>query len=476
MNLFYGIAIGIVVLNIIFSFSLIFIERKDPTTTWAWLLILLVFPGAGFIVYLMFGQNLSRQKIFNEKIISDEKKRMASSQDQMKFSEHNGGDRFSDIQKMNFNNCGAKYTINNAVDVYTNGEDKFKQLIEDIRNAKNYIHVEYYIFKKDILGKQIIDELTKKAKEGLEVRLIVDAMGSRMLTKKTLKKYIRAGGKFSLFFPGILPHVNTRINYRNHRKIVIVDGIYGYVGGFNVGKEYINKDPEFGFWRDTHVRIKGDAVDDLNERFLLDWCYASEEEINDYSKYMHNRKDDCGDVCMQIVTSGPDHKEEYIKNAYIKIINNAKKNVYLETPYFVPDAPVLEALRISALSGVDVRIIIPGKADHFFMKWAASSYIGELLDAGVRIYSYNNGFIHAKTIVSDSGVMSIGTANMDIRSFKLNFEVNAFIYDDRIAIDGENQFRKDMEFSEEITKEVYNNRKLLLRIEESLIRLVSPIL
>ena len=476
MHIVYWIAIGVVVLNIIFSFSLIFIERKDPTTTWAWLLILLVLPGIGFIGYLMFGQNLSRQKIFKDKIISDEKKRMSSSKDSVIFSEHSGGERFSDIQKMNFNNSGAKYTTNNSVDVYTNGEDKFKQLIEDINNAKTYIHVEYYIFKKDILGKRIIDALTKKAEEGLEVRLLVDAMGSRRLTRKVLKKYINAGGKFSLFFPGILPHVNTRINYRNHRKIVVIDGVYGYVGGFNVGKEYINKDPEFGFWRDTHIRIKGDAVDDLNERFLLDWCYASCEEIADYSQYISDFKNDCGDVCMQIVTSGPDHKEEYIKNAYIKIINNAKKNVYLETPYFVPDAPVLEALRISALSGVDVRIIIPGKADHFFMKWAASSYIGELLEAGVKVYSYNNGFIHAKTIVSDSGVMSIGTANMDIRSFKLNFEVNAFIYDDRIAIDGEEQFRKDIEFSQEITKETYNNRKLLLRIEESLIRLLSPIL
>ncbi|MGN0143707.1 MAG: cardiolipin synthase, partial [Clostridium sp.] len=466
MDFIYGIGIGIVVLNIIFSFFLIFIERKDPTTTWAWLLILLVLPGVGFIVYLMFGQNLSRQKIFKDKIVYDEKKRKSLiNEEKILLLEHNGGDKFSDLQKMNFNNSGAKYTINNTVNVYTNGEDKFNQLLEDIKNAKNYIHVEYYIFRKDLLGKKIIDELTKKAKEGLEVRLLVDAMGSRTLTKRTLKHYIEAGGKFSLFFPGILPHVNTRINYRNHRKIVVIDGVYGYVGGFNVGKEYINRDPEFGFWRDTHIRINGDAVNDLNERFLLDWCYASGEKITDYDKYVHEDKNDSGDVCMQIVTSGPDHKEEYIKNAYLKIINNAKKNVYLETPYFVPDEPVLEALRISALSGVDVRIIIPGKADHFFMKWAASSYIGELLEAGVRIYSYNNGFIHAKTIVSDSGVMSIGTANMDIRSFKLNFEVNAFIYDDRIAIDGENQFRKDMEFSEEITKEIYNNRKLSLRIK-----------
>lgn len=476
MNLLYWIAFAIIIMNIISSLSLIFIERKDPTTTWAWLLILLVLPGLGFIVYLLLGQNLSRQKIFKDKIISDEKKRMAGNQDKLLSSEHSGRGNFSDIQKMNFNNSGAKCTLNNSVNVYINGEEKFKQLLEDIKNAKSYIHIEYYIFKKDILGKRIIEELTKKAKEGLEVRLLVDAMGSRMLTKKTLRQYIEAGGKFSLFFPGILPHVNTRINYRNHRKIVVIDGVYGYVGGFNVGKEYINKDPEFGFWRDTHVRITGNAVDDLNERFLLDWCYASEEEITDYDKYSNRCRDNQGDVCMQIVTSGPDHKEEYIKNAYIKIINNAKKNVYLETPYFVPDAAILEALRISALSGVDVRIIIPGKADHFFMKWAASSYIGELLEAGVKVYYYRNGFIHAKTIVSDSGVMSIGTANMDIRSFRLNFEVNAFIYDDRVALVGEDQFRKDMKLSEEIMKEKYNNRSRRLKIQESLIRLLSPIL
>jgi cardiolipin synthase len=176
------------------------------------------------------------------------------------------------------------------------------------------------------------------------------------------------------------------------------------------------------------------------------------------------------------VTSGPDHKEQYIRNAYIKLINNAKENLYLETPYLVPDSPILESLKISALSGVDVRIIIPGKPDHFFMQWAASSYIGELLEAGIKIYNYQNGFIHAKTIVADSTVMSIGTANMDIRSFKLNFEVNAFIFDDRIAKEGEEQFIKDMKASKEMTKEIYNNRSIAIRIKESIIRLLSPIL
>ena len=477
MNILLGLSVVFLLLNIFFSFSLIFIERKDPTTTWAWLLILLVLPGLGFMIYIMFGQNLSRQKIFKEKIRVDEHKRKNINDKYEKdIHQHDGGERFSDLKKMNFNHSGAKYTTNNNANVYVNGEDKFKKLIEDIKNAKRYIHIEYYIFKNDMIGKIVINELTKKAEDGLEVRLLVDSMGSRKLTKKAIKKYSDAGGKYSIFFPGIVPHINTRVNYRNHRKIVVIDGEYGYVGGFNVGKEYISKDPEVGYWRDTHVRIQGEAVDDLNERFLLDWCYAADEEIEDYDKYSSKSNKDVGDVGIQIVTSGPDHKEQYIRNAYIKLINNAKENVYLETPYLVPDSPILESLKISALSGVDVRIIIPGKPDHFFMQWAASSYIGELLEAGIKIYNYQKGFIHAKTIVADSAVMSIGTANMDIRSFKLNFEVNAFIFDDRIAKDGQAQFMKDIQNSEEITKEIYDNRSVVVRIKESLIRLVSPIL
>lgn len=477
MDIIFGLGVVILLLNIIFSLSLIFIERKDPTTTWAWLLIMMILPGLGFIIYLLLGQNLSREKMFKEKKQFDEIRRKdLNNQYYSENHEHDGGEKFFDLRKMNFNHSGAKYTTNNSIDIYINGEEKFRQLIEDIKNAKEYIHVEYYIFRNDILGKVIIEELTKKAESGLEVRFLVDSMGSHTLTKKALKKYIAAGGKFSIFFPGILPHINTRINYRNHRKIVVIDGRYGYVGGFNVGKEYINKDKKVGFWRDTHVRIEGEAVNDLNERFLLDWCYASEEVIDNYEKYIIKDRGEVGDIGIQIVTSGPDHKEEYIKNSYIKIINNAKENLYLETPYLVPDIPMLEALRLSALSGVDVRIIIPGNPDHFFMQWAASSYIGELLEAGIKIYSYQNGFIHSKMIVADSTVVSIGTANMDIRSFKLNFEVNALIYDDRVATQMELQFLEDIKDSEEITREIYDGRSINLKIKESLIRLLSPIL
>ncbi|MGL5152417.1 MAG: cardiolipin synthase [Clostridium sp.] len=464
-------------INILFSFSLIFIERKDPTTTWAWLLIFVMLPGVGFVIYMLLGQNFSRQKIFKQKRVIDQAKRRELSKRFSKtdLGEHRNVD-YVDLIRMNYNNSGAAYTSNNNVKTYIDGEEKLKQLLIDLEGAKKYINIQYYIFKKDLMGKPIVELLEKKLQEGVEVRLLVDSMGSRTITKHKLKKYLKYGGKFSIFFPGILPHINTRINYRNHRKIVVIDGEIGYTGGFNIGSEYINKDKKVGYWRDTHVRIEGEAVKGLNERFLLDWCHASEEDIEDFDTFDPIEKKEYGDVGVQVVTSGPDHNEEYIKNAYMKMINNAKRNLFLTTPYFVPDEPILEALKISALSGVDVRLIIPGKPDHRFMMWAASSYIGELLSCGVKVYYYMDGFVHAKTIVVDSSVVTIGTANMDIRSFKLNFEVNAFIYDDRVAVEAEKQFIKDMERSIEITTENYINRSKWLKIKESIIRLVAPIL
>ena len=471
------IGLAIIVFNIICSFSLIFIERKEPTTTWAWLLIMLLLPGVGFLIYLLLGQNLSRERLFKAKKIIDKNKRLEICKEWEKTSKNShSSNAYFDLIKMNFNHSGAKYTTNNKVKTYYNGQDKFKDLITDLRNAKKFINIEYYIFRNDKIGKQFSNILEQKAKEGVEVRFLVDSMGSYKLTKRSLKKYLINGGKFAIFFPGILPHINTRINYRNHRKIVVIDGLYGYTGGFNVGDEYLGKDKSIGYWRDTNIRIEGEAVNDLTDRFLLDWCYAAKEDIEDLEVYHNKVHETKGDIGIQIVTSGPDHNEEYIKNSYLKMINNAKKNVYLETPYLVPDASMGEALKISALSGVDVRIIIPGKPDHFFMEWAASAYIEELLEAGVKVYKYNNGFIHAKTIAADSQVSTVGTANMDMRSFSLNFEVNAFIYDDRVTKNLEEQFLKDIEDCYIVKYEEFLNRGKIIKIKESLIRLIAPIL
>ena len=476
MQFYIAVAILLMLVNMISVFSLIFIERKDPTTTWAWLLILLLIPGVGFIVYLLLGQNLSRQKIFREKKIID--KTRAAGLEEMQ--EIHGikmelQDEYSDLILMNYNQCGSIYTTGNEVKTYISGEKKFQDLIKDIRSAKSFIHIEYYIFRFDDLGKAIIDELKSKVDEDVEVRLLVDGMGSKNLKQKEIRYIKSLGIKFSNFFPGAFPRINTRINYRNHRKIVIIDGEIGYVGGFNVGNEYVNRGHQFKFWRDTHLKVKGQAVNELNKRFILDWDYASNENFDNIIKYFPKPKE-YGRVGMQIVSSGPDHMDEYIKIAYMKIINNARKYVYIQTPYLVPDEPILEALRISALSGVDVRIIVPDKPDHFFMEWVLSANIANLIDYGVKIYRYNNGFIHSKTIVSDDIVSSIGTANMDNRSFRLNFEVNAFIYDGVVAKEQSKIFLNDQKFSTFVTKEAYEKRSRVLRIKESLIKLVSPIL
>ncbi|VYU34866.1 cardiolipin synthase [Clostridium tertium] len=463
------------VISILSAISLIFIERKEPNTTWAWLLILFVLPGVGFIIYLIFGQNLSRQKIFREKKVVDEKKSKVLMEKFKEEKEKGASSEFMELVRMNYTHSGALYTEGNSLTTFIDGEKKFEALINDIRDAKEFIHIEYYIFRMDNLGKTLIDELSKKVKEGVEVRFVVDAMGSKSIRNKDIK-YIRSLGiKFNIFFPGILPLINIRLNFRNHRKIVVIDGEVGYVGGFNVGDEYVNKGDQFDYWRDTHIRIKGKAVNELNKRFILDWDYASEGELKNYDKYF-KLQEDSGNIGIQIVSSGPDHKEEYIKNAYMKIINNAKESVYIQTPYLVPDEPMKEALKIAALSGIDVRIMVPGKPDHFFMKWILSANMGDLMEWGVKFYTYQKGFIHSKTIVSDGKVCSIGTANLDIRSFQLNFEINAIIYDDKFSKEQEDIFIKDIEDCKLVTMEEYENRSRALKIKEALIRLVAPIL
>lgn len=477
MEIFILIFAIVLIINVTCSFSIIFIERKEPSTTWAWLLVLLILPGIGFIFYLLFGQNFSRERLFKEKKKLDkEKRKEVLGQIEKEYKDLDENNNFVDLIKMNYNNSGSKLMLNNEVDLYFDGKDKFKQLIYDLEHAEKYIHIQYYIIRKDKLGRKIISILEKKVKEGVQVRFLVDSMGGYTLTKRFLKNFINNGGKFEIFFPGILPHVNTRINYRNHRKIVIIDGKYGYTGGFNVGDEYISEDKKIGYWRDTHIRIQGEAVNPLNDRFLMDWCYASGEEIEHFSDFYLQEPYTLGDKAIQIVTSGPDHNEEYIKNALFKLINNTKEKIYIETPYFVLDESMLESIKISAMSGVDVRIVIPKKPDHIFMKWIAYSYLEELLEAGVKVYAYNKGFIHAKTMVSDGYVSTVGTANMDIRSFSLNFEVNAFIYNKEVADKLERQFMIDIEDSDQITFNTFKKRSRRERVMESIMRLFAPIL
>ncbi len=477
-----AILLGVLfVLNVAFAAVVIFLERKDAGATWAWLMVLLFIPLLGFIMYLIFGQNLSRKHLFEwedinkigiEGLIAEQIKHLKNHE--FPFREE-ATYKHQDLIYMHLINNGAVLTQENSVDIFTDGKEKFDSLLADIDKAENHIHLQYYILKKDKLGKGIVDKLTEKAKQGVRVRILYDEMGSRGTRKKFFREFIAAGGEVEVFFPSRIPFINPRINYRNHRKLVIIDGKVGYVGGFNIGDEYLGLNKRFGYWRDTHLRIIGRAALAMQTRFILDWNQASRYKISYNNRYFPQHHFE-GNAGIQIVTSGPDSEWEQIKNGYIKLITSAKKSIFIQTPYFVPDASLLDSLRIAALSGIDVRIMIPNKPDHMFVYWATFSYIGELLKAGARIFIYENGFIHAKTIVVDDELSSVGTANIDVRSFRLNFEVNAFIYDRLISKNLGDIFENDLHLSRELTIEEYQKRTVKIRLKESVSRLLSPIL
>ena len=322
----------------------------------------------------------------------------------------------------------------------------------------------------------MLHELEKKAEEGIEVKMLYDDMGSRDLRKKDLKKFRQKGGQAESFFPSKLPLINLRMNNRNHRKIVVIDGTIGYVGGFNVGDEYIGKSKKFGYWRDTHLRIKGDAVNALQLRFILDWNSQSTRDNLTYESRYFPDVDSGGTIGIQIASSGPDEDWEQIKYGYLKMISSAKESIYIQSPYFIPDQAFLDSIKIAALGGVDVNIMVPNKRDHPFVYWATLKNVASLLEAGVNVYHYDNGFLHSKTLVIDDEVASVGTANMDNRSFTLNFEVNAFIYDEGVARSLKQAFINDMKLSNKLTSEEYAKRNLLVKFKEGISQLLSPIL
>lgn len=481
MNLLPILLIVLIVLNITFGFALIFLERKDPAATWAWLMVLTLIPFVGFILYLLLGQNLKKQKIFDTKT-EDDKILYRQSLKQIKELETCKEDNsckfdslYQDSIQMHLLSSHAVYTNNNHVDIFTDGKDKFNQLLKDINGAKNHIHLLYYIIKNDNLSNRVLDAVTEKAKEGVKVRLLFDSLGSRRLSKSQINKFEKAGGELSIFFPAKIPILSLRINYRNHRKIAIIDGNCGYVGGFNIGDEYLGLDKKFGYWRDNHLRIEGNAVKSMQMRFVSDWNHSSHNKINYHETYYPSIRLK-GNTGIQIVSSGPDSDEMYIKYGYLKMIMSAKKNIYIQTPYFVPDQSFIDALKIAALSGVDVNIMIPNKPDHIFIYWASYSYIGELLKSGVKAYTYEGGFLHAKTVIIDEQISSVGTANIDIRSFKLNFEINAFVYDETVASSLTYFFKEDLKKCKNMTTERYNERSMIIKIKESIARLLSPIL
>lgn len=485
----------LIYINLVLSVIIVFFQRRDPKTVWTWLLALYFVPVFGILIYLLFGQDMRKDKLFRVKEVEDRMRYSIKSQEE--FLKQNDirlmsslSRDYEDLVVYNLETSGSVLTVDNSIEIFTDGEEKFKDLRTELSKADHFIHMQYYIIKDDEVFDSIIPVLIERAQAGVEVRILCDGMGGRFMAKEKWRRLKENGVKVGIFFPPILGRLQLRVNYRNHRKIVVIDNQIGYVGGFNIGREYISKDPKFGYWRDTHLKIEGGSVLSLQIRFALDWNYATGENLFKNMKYFCEEEDGSCLECygidetwevekrlgIQIIASGPDARSRQIRDNYIRLFAKARDHIYIQTPYFVPDDAVLSTLKIAARSGVDVRLMIPCKPDHPFVYWATYSYVGDLLFAGARCYTYENGFLHSKGVMTDGKVSSYGTANMDIRSFELNFEVNAVIYDEETTKKLEQLFLEDLKSCKEITPEIYGERSLLIRLKEQGSRLLSPLL
>nr|WP_203646686.1 MULTISPECIES: cardiolipin synthase [Levilactobacillus] len=474
----------IVLVNSTLAFITVFREKRDIAATWAWMLVLVLLPVVGFIAYAFIGRKLPKGRMFRlkrqvavqlEERLNQQREEIGDKimpADQISHSVINMVNMFMETDH-------AFLARKNRVRVITDGHDLFHLMMEDIERAHSSIHIEFYTFYNDKIGNDILDLLVKKAQDGVEVRVIYDPWGSMGTWKRFFKPLIDAGGHVEAFLGTRSAVIDFRLNFRDHRKIVTIDGQVGYVGGFNIGDQYLGRKEKFGYWRDTHLRIVGSGVFSLQARFMLDWNATDRD---------HPFKDDRiehkyfpltkvkGETSLQIVSSGPDSDLQQIKMGYMRLIQTAEKRLWIQTPYLIPDDSVLDSLRIAAMAGVDVRIMIPDKPDHAFVYRATQYYARQLADDGVKIYFYHNGFIHAKTMVVDGRIASVGSANMDYRSFKLNFEINAFIYDPAVATQLEEIYEADMRHSELITPEKFKQQSAYLRFKQTASRLLSPIL
>ncbi|ANZ63357.1 cardiolipin synthase [Secundilactobacillus paracollinoides] len=476
------ILILIVVINLIVALFTILREERDISATWAWLLVLVLMPVFGFILYLFAGRKISKKRIFDIKAqerlglnqLVDTQKQLIQ-QGALQVPD-NDNPEIQEIVNLFLETDRAVLTTNNAVQVFTDGEKKFAALFDDIRHARHHINVEYFTFYNDEIGNQFVRLLEEKAAEGVAVRVIYDTFGSHGGKKHMFKHLTQLGGQVYPFLSSRLALSDFQLNFRDHRKIVVIDGKIGYTGGFNVGDQYVNRKPKFGYWRDTHLRIEGHAVLALQSRFFLDWNATAKRHKVTYDKKYFPVLNTTGTTSMQIVSSGPDSEVQQIKKGYLKLINSARQSIAIQSPYFVPDESILEALTVAALSGIHVRLMIPDQPDHPFVYRATEYFSKALLKAGGQVYRYHGGFMHAKMIVVDGEVASVGSANMDIRSFKLNFEINAFMYDVHLATKLMGIFENDIALAEEMTLGKFAQQSLWVRCKQALSRLFSPIL
>jgi len=471
---------GVYLLIVAITVGAIIYDRSDPAKALAWILVVSLVPVAGMILYILFGRNHRKQKIFNRKLMRDLEQIEALSAKQLEYLNDGGSTQHEyitgnkDIITLLLNNNKALLTTRNDARLLNNGRQTFEAIIEAISAARESIHIEYYIFEHDRIGTRIADILMEKARSGVEVRFIYDDVGSWSLSRRFISKMRKAGVEVKCFMPVVFPWLTSRVNYRNHRKIVVVDGKIGFTGGLNIADRYLALRGKKA-WRDTHIRLEGDAVMMLQAIFVTDWFFVGgHRQLNDLKYFPHNEVE--GFVPIQIASSGPDSDWASIMQAYFAAITRAKDHIYICSPYLLPNNAILTALKVASLSGIDVRLVIPKHADHKIVYWASSSYISEMLAAGIKVYQYYRGFNHSKLLMIDGRFCSIGTANMDIRSFEDNFEVSAMIYDPAFTARLEEIFMDDLRNSTQINPKKWEARPFYQKFIEAFSSLFSPLL
>lgn len=457
--------------------AIIILERRSPEKTIAWFLVFMVLPPLGILLYIFIGRNWKKHKL-NNNFAECTREFVDNIIDRTNHKE------FKPLLELLANNSDSPIFANNEIEVFNNGYDKFEALKAELQKAEHHIHIEYFIVKSDVIGNEIKDILIQKALAGVRVIFIIDKVGSIKLKKAYIKQLQDAGVDviyYSYFLAPLLRRFNTQLNYRNHRKIVVIDGKVGFLGGMNIGDDYLGKG-KLGYWRDTHIMVKGDFVFGLQAVFLNDYLHIKRTngsndiflgETNKYCPVITGE----GNKIMQLVLSGPDSEYPSIMQCALKMISMAQKSIWITTPYFIPSESLQEALKVAALGGVEIRILFPGRFDHYIVYQASHTYLRELIKYGAKVYFYDKeAFVHAKVITIDGEICSVGTANMDIRSYMLNYEVNTVIYDKEITARLERDFEEDVQKSILITEEYYDKMPVLQKFIQSLARVLSYLL
>lgn len=466
----------------LFTVVRIIMETRNASKALGYLLLVITVPLIGPFIYFSLGVNYRKKRIYSRKLVANDalmhkiRQRIITSTSQIIEQNKRKLEGQTDMVNVLLNDALEPLSAN-KVTLLINGEQKFPAVLQAIEEAKHFIHLEYYIYEDDHVGNAIKEALIKKAKQGCVVRFIYDDFGSRDISDQFFRDLKEGGVESYPFFKVHIPTIASRLNYRNHRKIIVIDGRIGFVGGINVSDRYVNQQTDVLFWRDTHVKIEGPAVLSLQYHFLADWNFCAKQEVlPDEIHFPPTTEMPKGDSLVQIVASGPDYPNPSIMLCFFTAIVNARERVYITSPYFIPNNSIYDALKKAALSGKDVRLLVPGISDSHFVNAASESYYEELLACGVKIYRYEKGFIHAKTIIADDNLAIISTANMDFRSFEFNFEIGAVIYGERICQELTEVFLNDLKHASIITLQDWEERSRWTVIKSKLARLFSPLL